>query len=345
MSMTETLFRLSFSGYGLACALGAAVGLGVTLPRILRRGLGWAGFVRYAVCVLFFGWLCARLMYVIPDLAMGLLNENGIIKEHNSVYLNAIGSAVPALFFWEGGYALAGAIPGSVLGAWIAEKWTGSPKGFFRDQLGLALPVFILAERLAEWGTGLGTGTEVSARWLIGLGICPAEGGTAYHPLFLYEALLAFIVLHIMTVVYILSRSRECRGDLLRLFLVIFCLPLAALEAFRPLTGHLIIHFVNVTQVAAAVLALTVTVRWSLRLLRGRRAGKALRIVLPAVGWPLVLAAVALAVYCIFGMEKEWVSRTLAYWLIAASMAVIGAVTLLIGYFSREKGTQADGAQ
>ena len=99
--MDATLFRIPFTGYGL-CVAGAAL---LALLTSLRKGREWAAWVRFAVCVTLFGWLGARLGYVLPDLAMGWLNELGVIAEHNSVYLNAIGSAAPALYFWEGGYA------------------------------------------------------------------------------------------------------------------------------------------------------------------------------------------------------------------------------------------------
>lgn len=320
--MDGTLFRiggLPITSYGLLVALAALTALLLTL----RRKREWAVWVRFAVCVLLGGWLGARLMYVLPDLLMGWLNELGVIAEHNSVYLNAIGSAEPALFFWEGGYSLAGLIPGAILGARIAEGWTHAEKGSLRDLLAPALPAFVLIERLAEHGGNLGVGVEVSAGWLIGLGICPKADGAYFHPLYLYEALLAAAVLIAMSVLSFTRGEKRPGGDLLRLCLVLLCLPMVALEAFRPLTGHMIIHFVNVTQVVMMLLALAVTVRWGARALRR---GSVLTV---CAGWAAVIAGIGAAVFSIFGMEKDWLSRGLAYALIALSAAVIGAVTLL----------------
>ena len=305
---------MSFTTYGLLCMAGVLAGLAITLPGTLRRGRGRDAWVRFAFCTVLCGWVCARLAYVVPDLIMGILSKHDILMEHNSVYIDHIGSAVPALFFWEGGYALAGMIPGAILGAKIAEKWTGVPRGFFRDRLSLALPVFLAVERLAE--------------------------GEA---LYRYEALLAIAVLCVMIVLHVRARERDTEDDLLRIFLVIFCLPFAWIESFRALTGHMVIHFVNVTQVAAALMGLVPAVRWSIRLKRGTMP-RSRRLALLLGGWAVILAMVGLAVFCIFGMEKDWVARNLAYVLIAVSLAVIGAVSLAIRHFAFGKGNQAYGA-
>ncbi len=323
--MSDVLFRLSdlpVTRYGAAVALAALLSLMLTTRREDRLG----PWVRFAFCTVLFGWLGARLMFVLPDLVMGWLNELGVIAEHNSVYLNAIGSAVPALYFWEGGYSLAGLIPGAILGAAIAEAATHARRGEWRDRLAMALPAFMLVERLAEYGSDIGTGVEIGKGWLTGLGICPAEGGTYFHPLCLYEALTALVVLIIMVVLSFNGRKRP-GGDLLRLCLVFLCLPTVALEAFRPLTGHMIIHFVNVTQVVMMLLALVPAIRWSHRISKSRHGG-GLRVGIRLLGWLGIGIAIGLAVYCIFGMEKDWVSRGTAYALIALSMAAVGGVAL-----------------
>ena len=138
--------------------------------------------------------------------------------------------------------------------------------------------------------------------------------------------------------------GRSAGGDRLRFFLVIFCLPMVVLEAFRPLTGHMIIHFVNVTQIAMMALALAPVIRWSIRLGRGGRPAAVKGAVLGA-GWFLIAAGLALSVWCIFGMEKDWVSRGLAYILIALAMAVIGAVTGVVRRYAGSKGGPADGSR
>lgn len=305
---------MAFTAYGLICAAGVLAGLAAAIPDTLRRGHGWDAWVRFAVLTALCGWVCARLAFIVPDLIMGVLSRHDIIMEHSSVFLDHIGSAVPALYFWEGGYALAGAIPGAILGAWIAEKRTGVRRGFFRDRLSLGLPLFIAAERLAE-------------------------GEVLYR----YEALLAAAVLAVMIVLHLRARDRNTDGDLLRIFLVIFCLPLAWIESFRPLTGHMVIHFVNVTQVAAAVTGLAPAVRWSVLLRRGR-AKRGLKAGLLAGGWVFILAMVGLAVFCIFGMEKDWIGRGPAHALIAVSLSLIGAVSLVFRRFAAGKGNQTHGA-
>lgn len=344
MRLSEALFRLSFTGYGLACAFGAVMGLALSLPGTLRMKRDWAGWVRFAVCVLFFGWLGARVMFAAPDLLMGFLNEQGLIQEHNSVYLNQIGSAVPALYFWEGGYSLVGAMLGAILGAKLAEKWTGEESGFWRDRLALVLPAFVLVERLAEQGSSLGTGVEVSAQWLIRTGLCPEEDGVFFHPLYLYEALLAAVVLAVMAWLEIRRAGKAAGGDRLRFCLTIFCLPMIVIESLRPLTGHMILHFVNVTQVVLMILALSVVIRWSVRLGRNRRDVRHPALAL-AVCWVVVIAAIGAAVYCIFGMEKDWVSRGLAYGVIALAMAAMAAVAAVLYRLSGPKGGLPDGAR
>ena len=62
-------------------------------------------------------------------------------------------------------------------------------------------------------------------------------------------------------------------------------------------------------------------------------------------GWTVILAAMAVAVYCIFGMEKDWVSRGLAYALIAAAMAAVGAASILIFRFAAGEGQKEHGTR
>ena len=344
MTLNETLFRLPFTGYGLACAFGAAMGLALTLPGTHRAGKGWAEWVRFAVCVLFFGWLGARLMFVLPDLAMGLLNREGVIQEFSDAYLSGMGSALPALYFWEGGYALAGAIPGAILGAKIAEKWTAVSAGFFRDRLALTIPAFMLVERLAEHALNPAAGVEVSASWLIGLGICTRDGAVYKHPVYLYEAILCAAVLVVMAVLEIRRAGRDSRGDRMRFCLILLGLPLISLESFRPLDGHMIIHMVNATQVVMMALVLAFAIRWSVRVSRSALSGGKKAAVLTAC-WIAFVAGLAAAVWCIFGMEKDWIGRGPAYILIAASMAVIGAAAAVLHRMRREKGELPDGTR
>ncbi|MBR3493973.1 MAG: prolipoprotein diacylglyceryl transferase [Clostridia bacterium] len=303
---TELLTR-----FGLGCALAALVGLLMTGPVIARRGLGYGAWIRLCVCVIPCAWLTARLVYVTADLVMTPLEAMFDLNTGRSL------EYVP--YFWEGGYALTGAVIGAVLGGKLAELWSRSPKGALRDALAVGIPAAILVERLFEAGTGLGEGRIVGSSWLIGLGICPLVEGDPVHPVYLYEAIVAGILLILMIIASLLDHKHE--GNLLRGFLVLFGLTQVLLESMRA-DDHMVEHFVHIQQVVAIVIPVAVMIHWSV--VSARKPGRH-----PAltIGWIVTAAAIGGAILAEFGVDR-WGNLLLAYGVMAGCMLVVGFIAL-----------------
>jgi phosphatidylglycerol:prolipoprotein diacylglycerol transferase len=304
------IFGQPLTRYGLGCALAMVAGLALCFPRVIRKKLGYETFIRLAVCVIPLAWLMARVFYVAADLIVAPIES--------SFYVNTIGSLTAALYFWDGGYSLMGALVGAILGAVIAEKWTGAGKGQLRDALALGLPAAILVERLCERGTGLGLGRTVDWAWLAQAPWCPRVEGEPVYPVYLLEAASALVLLAVMAILS-LGRKQRRGGDLLRIFLFVFGLSQVLLESFRQ-DGHMVKHFVHISQVIAILLALAAMVRWSLETLShvGHKAAV-------TVGWVITLACIGVIIWAEFGVDR-WGNQLLAYGVMAACLAVIAVV-------------------
>ncbi len=292
--------------FGLCCAAALLAGLLACGPAMRRKGLSYGAWIRLCICVTAGCLLFARLLYALADWVMILLE--GIFD------LNTGRDPLAGFRFWEGGYSLIGGIAGAVLGAVLAEKWTGSGKGTLRDTLAFGIPVAVFAERLSEAGTGLGLGRYVTAPWLISTGICPELYGDYVHPVYLYEAAAAVILLGVMLV---LSRKERKPGRLADLFLLLFGLSQVILESLRA-DGHLVEHFVHVQQVYSILMAAWVIARWCAQ--AETWPGRGWK---TALGWVLILAAAGMATWAEFGVDR-WGNQLMAYGVMSLSMLVIG---------------------
>ena len=305
-----TLFGQPLTRFGLGCALAVLVGLVLCIPRMMRRGLGYSAWIRLCVCVIPLTWLSARLFYALAGWVM--------IPLEAIFDLNTGRDPLAVLRFWQGGYSLVGGLLGAVLAAKLAERWAGTGKGELRDALAVGLPAAVMVERLCERGSGLGLGRFVTAEWLTGTGLCPQVDGDFVHPVYLYEAAVALILLIVMFVLSL--RRRENQGGAhLRIFLVLFGLTQVILESLRA-DGHMVEHFVHIQQVYSICIAVGVMVCWSVKAARKPGRHPAL-----TVGWILTLAAVGVTIWAEFGVDR-WGNPLMAYGVMALCMAVIGVV-------------------
>ena len=163
--------------YALCIIAGIVAAIWITEKRWVARG-GRRGTVSdVAVWAVVFGLVGGRLYHVVTD---------------NELYFRAGRDPVRALYVWEGGLGIWGAIALGGVGAWIGCRRRGIKLPPFADAAAPGIAVAQAIGRLGNWFNQELFGRPTDLPW--GLEISPDKpntvpGATTYHPTFLYESL------------------------------------------------------------------------------------------------------------------------------------------------------------
>jgi len=206
--------------YALCIIVGIVAGLWVGEKRFVARGATPGQASDIAVWAIPFGLVGARLYHVVttPEL-----------------YFGEGGDPVAALYIWEGGLGIWGAIGLGAFGAWLACRHYGVRLRSYADALA---PGILLAQALGRVGNYFNQelfGSPTELPW--GLEIAPQNrpaGFTAaetFHPTFLYEALWCVAVAIVITVVD--RRARLGWGRVFALYVALYCIGRAFIENLR----------------------------------------------------------------------------------------------------------------
>lgn len=182
---TWYLGPLPLRAYALAILAGIAVAIWITSRRWAARGGNPDDVLEIAFWAVPFGIVGGRVYHVLstPD-----------------PYWGPDGDPVRALYVWEGGLGIWGAVALGAVGAWIGCRRLGVRLPAFADALAPGLLVAQAVGRLGNWfnqelfgaPTTLPWGLEISPQVIERLnattGTSFAEG-TLFHPTFLYELL------------------------------------------------------------------------------------------------------------------------------------------------------------
>ena len=302
-----TLFGAPVTGYGLGTAAALLLGLVGCYAYLRCSGKTYGQFIRLAVLAVPLCWLCARVVYVLANC---------------TYYLNTLSNPVLALYFWDGGYAMTGAVMGFILAAFLAEKWTRLPHGSLMDSLAIGGPLAIATARFLEGGTRLGMGRLVSYEWLFFLGVEDGYGDLV-HPVYRYEAVAALIVLVIM-LIWLSKRLHSVKpGDTCLIVLALLGAFQVLLESLRN-DGHLVVHFVRIQQVLALIALVVAFAVFTTRLLRRGGMKKSHLLSL----WLVAIACVGVGIYMEFRVDRGSL-KLLYYGVMALCMGVITAMALI----------------
>lgn len=165
--------------YALCIVLGVIVAVWIGERRWRARGGAPGTITDLAVWAVPFGLVGGRLYHVITDWQIYFGSE-------------APKRPIDALFIWEGGLGIWGAIALGALGVWIACRRRGISFTAVADTLA---PGVAVAQAIGRWGNYFNQelfGGPTDLPW--GLEIDPGRpgtvpGATTYHPTFLYESL------------------------------------------------------------------------------------------------------------------------------------------------------------
>src|SRR5687768_390825 len=163
--------------YALCIVLGVIVAVWLSERRWRARGGQKGTIVDIAVPAVIFGLIGGRLYHVITDWQT-YFGSRAIKEPHQ------------ALFIWEGGLGIWGAIALGGVGVWWAVRRRGLSFTAIADTVA---PGIAFAQAIGRWGNWFNQelyGSPTTLPW--GLEIDQAHGGepgVLYHPTFLYESI------------------------------------------------------------------------------------------------------------------------------------------------------------
>ncbi|MDR7278103.1 prolipoprotein diacylglyceryl transferase [Catenuloplanes atrovinosus] len=173
--------------YALCIVAGIVAAVLITEYRLRRRGAAPWVTLDVAVWAVPAGIIGARVYHVITS---------------PQAYFGEGGEPIRALYVWEGGLGIWGAIAGGAVGAWFACRQYGIPLRLFADALAPGLPVAQAIGRLGNWWNNELYGGLTTLPWGLeihkmddenpGRALLDGDGNPIlepglYHPTFLYE--------------------------------------------------------------------------------------------------------------------------------------------------------------
>jgi prolipoprotein diacylglyceryl transferase len=205
--------------YALCILLGIAAALWLTRHRWQDRGGNPDDVFDIALWAVPFGIVGGRLYHVITD---------------PELYFKPGEQPIRALYIWDGGLGIWGAVALGAVGAWIGCRRRGVRLSAFADALA---PGLVLAQAIGRWGNWFNQelyGNPTTLPW--GLRIDKVNpDGTAVHgifqPTFLYESLWDLGVVFLL--LWADRRFRLHSGRLFALYVAAYTVGRAWVEALR----------------------------------------------------------------------------------------------------------------
>jgi len=221
---------LPIRAYALCIIAGIIVACIVTDRRMRARGVQPWVVLDIAVWAVPFGIIGARIYHVITS-------PGNYFGEH--------GEPIKALYIWEGGLGIWGAVAGGALGAWLACRQLKLPFSLVADSIAVGLPLAQGIGRLGNYFNNELYGGATKLPWGLQVHEMTADGtadlgpdgkaklieGGPFHPTFLYEMIWDFGVAGL---VFWLDRKYKFgKGRAFALYVMAYTLGRGIVEAIR----------------------------------------------------------------------------------------------------------------
>lgn len=217
--------------YALCILLGIVVATWWTARRLSARGHDSGSVIDIAMWVTLFGIVGGRIYHVISS---------------PQAYFGENGQPIRALYVWEGGLGIWGAVALGAVGAWIGCRQAKIPFLDLADAVAPALPVAQAIGRLGNWFNNELYGAPTDLPWGLaihawnmreGRAVTGADGqavvlGT-FHPTFLYEALWCLALALVIVMVQRRWGANLARGRLFALYIMGYTLGRVWIEMLR----------------------------------------------------------------------------------------------------------------
>ncbi|MEJ5915521.1 prolipoprotein diacylglyceryl transferase [Pseudokineococcus sp. 1T1Z-3] len=206
--------------YAIAIILGVVAGVLVGERRLRARGAPPGAAVDIAVWAVLAGIVGARIYHVLSSPA---------------AYFGEDGDLLSALYVWNGGLGIWGAVAGGFLGALVPIRQLGLRVGVVADALA---PGLLLAQAIGRFGNYFNQelfGRPTDLPW--GLEISPENRPAGYadvetfHPTFLYESLWCLVALGVLLVLERVLRLGH--GRVFMTYVLLYVLGRGVIETFR----------------------------------------------------------------------------------------------------------------
>lgn len=208
--------------YALCILTGIFTAVWLTGRRWEARGGRRDDIADIAIWAVPFGILGGRLYHVITD---------------PELYFAAGRQPVHALYIWDGGLGIPGAVALGAVGAWLGCRRRGITLSDFADA---AAPGLVLAQAIGRWGNYFNQelyGGPTHLPWALRIDPAhrPADMPTLglYHPTFLYESLWDLGVMALLLWLDARHHRRLRRGRLFACYVLAYTAGRAWIEALR----------------------------------------------------------------------------------------------------------------
>ena len=205
--------------YSITMFLGVLLGIIIAYIEVRRKKIDTTKFENMAFYAIFFGFIGARLYYVLFNLDYYLNNPVEIIE------------------VWNGGLAIHGGIIGAVIAILLYCK---KNKFNFIEMLDICAPALLIGQIIGRWGNFFNSeahGGIVTREFLEKLHIPNFIiegmniGGVYYHPTFLYESMLNIICFIILL---ILRHNKKIKiGTIVGIYLIWYGVVRFFIESLR----------------------------------------------------------------------------------------------------------------
>ncbi|MYT33115.1 MULTISPECIES: prolipoprotein diacylglyceryl transferase [unclassified Streptomyces] len=206
--------------YALCIILGIFAAVWLSQRRWAARGRDPQEIADIAMWAVPFGLLGGRLYHVITD---------------PELYFAPGKHPIEALYVWNGGLGIPGAVALGAFGAWLGCRRRGIKLADFADAVA---PGLVLAQGIGRWGNYFnqelyGGPTNLPWKLLIDPAHRPADtpGIAFYHPTFLYESLWDIGVMALL--LWLDRRYRLGRGRLFACYVLAYATGRGWIEALR----------------------------------------------------------------------------------------------------------------
>ncbi|MGQ0843001.1 MAG: prolipoprotein diacylglyceryl transferase [Sporichthyaceae bacterium] len=206
--------------YALCIVAGIVVAIWLGERRLVARGGKPGQVADVAFWAVPFGILGGRLYHVLTT---------------PEPYFGAGGEPIKALYVWEGGLGIWGAIALGGLGAWLGTRRNDLSWTSLADALA---PGIVLAQAIGRWGNWFNQelyGRPTDLPWALRIDPANRPESTpevaGYHPTFLYESLWCLAVA--VLVLWADRRFRLGHGQAFALYVAAYCTGRLWIEALR----------------------------------------------------------------------------------------------------------------